>query len=105
MWLFYTLVDKEGIEEDTENIEKEFTYQGFGDNLSDVIYVGDNLSINVEEGNPKGVDFYLLKCTVCKQCATHNIVDAWGNVVSAGTFYIEGIFYARVDKYDYVYKF
>ena len=52
----------------------------------------------------KGVDSYLLKCRICKQCATHNIVDAWGNVVSTRTFYIEGIFYARRDEYDYVYK-
>ena len=52
----------------------------------------------------EGVDFYILKCTLCKQCATQNIVDAWGNFVLAGTFYIEGIFYERLDDYDYVYQ-
>ena len=31
-------------------------------------------------------------------------MDAWGNFVSAGTFYIEGIFYERLDDYDYVYR-
>ena len=64
--------------------------------LSDVIYVGDNFVVNAEEGNSEGVDFYLLKCTMCKQ----NIVDAWGNFVSPRTFYIEGILYAILDEYD-----
>ena len=32
------------------------------------------------------------------------MVDAWGNFVSAGTFYIEGIFYAKLDDYEYVYR-
>ena len=59
--------------------------------------MGDNFAENAEEGNLEGVDFYILKCTLCKQCASQNIVDAWGNFVSAGTFYIEGIFYARLD--------
>ena len=63
--------------------------------LSDVIHVGDNFDVNAEEENWEGVDFYILKCTLCKQCATHNIVDAWGNFVSVGTFYIEGIFLCK----------
>ena len=71
--------------------------------LSDVIYVGDNFVVNAEEGNSEGVDYYILTCTVSKQCAMQNIVDAWGNFVSVGTFYIEGIFYAQLDAYNYVY--
>ena len=56
---------------------------------------------NVEDRNSEGIDFYLLKCTFSKQCATHNIVDTWGNIVFVRfAFYIEGIFYERVDKYD-----
>ena len=31
-------------------------------------------------------------------------MDAWGNYVSAGTFYIEGFFYAILDDYDFVYR-
>ena len=88
--------DKEATDKEAEKKE-EFIYQRPGDTLSDVIYVGDNFVVNAEEGNSEGVDFYILKCTLCKQCATQNIV-------SAGTFYIEGIFYARLDDYDYVYR-
>ena len=95
--------DKEAIDGETKK-NVDFTYQGRGDTLSDVLNVGDNFVVNAEEGNSEGVDFYILKCTVSKQCATQNILDAWGNVVSTGTFYIEGIFYARLDDYDYVYR-
>ena len=58
--------------------------------------MGDNFIVNAEEENSKGVDFYILKCTLSKQCATQNIVDAWGNFVSVG------IFFTRLDDYDCV---
>ena len=68
---------------------------GSGNTLSDVIYIGDNFTVNVEHGNSKGVDFYLLKCTISKQCATHNIVDASANVYLLGhstskVFFMQG---------------
>ena len=50
--------------------KEEFIYQGPGDTLSDVIHVGDNFAVNAKEGNSEGADFYILKCTLCKQCAT-----------------------------------
>ena len=78
--------------------------RGLGDTLSDVLNVGDNFAVNAEADNSEGVDFYILKCTVNKQCAKQNMVDAWGNFVPAGTFYIRGIFYAKLHDYEYVYR-
>ena len=88
-------MNKKEIEAKLENVHEEFRYQGFGDTLSDVIYIGNNFIVNAKDGNSNGVDFYLLSCIVCKQCATHNIVDAWENVVFIGTFYIEGTFFNK----------
>ena len=102
-WEYHTLNDKEAVDGETGK-NADFTYQGRGDTLSDVLNIRDNFVVNTEEGNSEGVDFYLLKCTVSKQCATHNIVDSWGNFVSTETFYIKSIFYARLDDYDYVYR-
>ena len=42
--------DKEVTDTKTEKKE-DFTYQGSGDTLSDVIHVGDNFAVNAEEGN------------------------------------------------------
>ena len=64
--------DKEAIDREAEKKE-EFIYQGSGDTQSDVIHVLDNFAVNAEEGNSEGDDFYILKCTLCKQCATQNI--------------------------------
>ena len=102
-WEYHTLNDKDATDREAEKKE-DFIYHGPGDTLSDVIHVGDNFAVDAEEGNSEGADFYILKCKLCKQCATQNIVDAWGNFVSVVTFYIEGIFYARLDDYDYVYR-
>ena len=90
------------MEKQKKNVD--FTYQGCGDTLSDIITIGDNFIVNPEKNNSEVVDFYILKCTVCKKCAMQNIVDAWGNFVYVGIFYIEDIFYARLDYYDYVHK-
>ena len=57
--------DKEAVDGETEK-NVDFTYQGRGDTLSDVLNVGDNFVVNAEEGNSEGVDFYILKCTVSK---------------------------------------
>ena len=102
-WEYHTLIDKEAVDGETGQ-NADFTYEGLGDTLSDVLNVGDNFAVNAEEDNSEGADFYILKCTVSKQCARQNMVDAWGNFVSAGTFYIEGIFYAKLDDYEYVYR-
>ena len=50
------------------------------------------------------MDFYLLKRNGSKHCAPQNNVDAWGNVIAIGTFYIDDIFYERVDENEYVFK-
>ena len=63
-WDYHTLNDKEATDGETEN-NVDFTYQGSGDTLSDIINVGDNFVVNAEEGNSKGIDFYILKCIVC----------------------------------------
>ncbi len=34
-----------------------------GDHLASCLTLGDNFSINVEERNVEGVDFYILMCT------------------------------------------
>lgn len=34
-----------------------------GDHLASCLTLGDNFSINVEERNAEGVDFYILMCT------------------------------------------
>ena len=46
--------DKEANDRETEKKE-DFIYQGSGDTLSDVIHVGDNFTVNAEEGNSEGV--------------------------------------------------
>ena len=51
-------MDKEATKVEPENTHKEFTYQGSGDTLSDVVYVGDNwITVNVEDGNSEGLIF------------------------------------------------
>ena len=47
------MINKETIDGETEN-KQGFTYKGCGDILRDVIYVGDNFTINAKEGNSKG---------------------------------------------------
>ena len=60
--------------------------------------------MNIEDKNSKGVDFYLLKRNGSKQCAPQNNIDAWGNVISIGTSYMEGMFYERVDEHEFVFQ-
>ena len=45
-----TLIDKEATDKEAENKE-DFTYQGPGHTMSDVIHIGDNFVVNGEEGN------------------------------------------------------
>ncbi len=44
-----------------------------GDELANVLEIGDNLAVNVEDGNLEGMAFYLILCTK----ALHKVKEAF----------------------------
>lgn len=44
-----------------------------GDELAGILEIGDNLVVNAEDGNPKGMVFYLILCTK----AFHKVEEAF----------------------------
>jgi hypothetical protein len=48
-----------------------------GDELVNVLEVGDNLTFNVEDGNLEGVSFYLILCTKALHKVQKAFNDHW----------------------------
>ena len=96
--MYHSLLDIVEDEDESNRDISGFTYQGSADILSDVLCVDDNYPVNADEGKSEGSDFYLLKCVVPKTQATENMVDAWGNFISTGTYFIEELFYENVGE-------
>ena len=57
--VYHTLVDKEVTNAKQQKNNQSFTYRGFGDTLSDVVFVGGNFAVNVEDGNLEAAYFHL----------------------------------------------
>ena len=95
-WVYHSLLDIVEGEAVSDRDISNFTYQGSADILTDVLCVDDNYAVNAEEGNSEGSDFFFLKCTVPKKQATQNMVDVWGNFISTGTYFVEGLFYENL---------
>ena len=101
-WEYVTLEPSEDVEDDDE-IEDP-AYEGHHDALSDALRVGDNFAVIAPHDNEELVDFYILKCTKEKRRTDSLLKDAWGNVCSAGSLVVKGVWYNQAQGNPYEFK-
>ena len=101
-WQYHTIEPTTDEDSIIDNAIETFTWQGDGDYLSDALLVDDNFAVNAEKDNAEGVDFYLLKCIRGKELARKTHMDGWQNMIASGTYYVEGLYYEKLE--DNVYK-
>ena len=44
------------------NDQEDWAFSGDGEEISNLINVGDNFVVSIETNNEEGVDFYILQC-------------------------------------------
>jgi hypothetical protein len=71
-----------------------------GNELATTLKIGDNLVVNVKEGNDEGVSFWLIMCTepLCK--VTKAFTNGWGISFEEGDDVIGGIYYQKWGHID-----
>jgi len=62
-----------------------------GDELAIALEIGDNLTINIEEGNDEGVSFWLILCIKPLHKVTKAFTDNWGTSFEEGDDVVGGI--------------
>jgi hypothetical protein len=68
-------------------------YGDDGDHLVACILVGDNFAVNVEEGNEKGVKFYILLCTKTSFIIEEPFTCPWSQRFHASNTTMVGKYY------------
>ncbi|MCO5593702.1 hypothetical protein L7F22_047719 [Adiantum nelumboides] len=75
-------------------------YGGHHDTISDALCIGDTFATNANED---GANFYILRCSEKKQKTTRALSDYWGNILSAGSYLVEGYYYELVKGAKHIY--
>ena len=86
--------------EDTfeEGLEEVLEGEGNGD----LIHVGDNFVVLAMEGNPEGVEFYILQCSRAKHQVSAPFTCPWGPDYEVGDLVVRGTYYQKWNN-GYVY--
>ncbi len=61
--------------------------------MGDLIHIGDNFAIIVEEGNQEDVDFYILQCQRIKHVIRKAFTYAWGCSFEVDDYVVVGTSY------------
>ncbi len=71
-----------------------------GDELANVLEIGDNLAINVEDGNLEGVVFYLILCTKALHKVKESFIDNWRTSFDVDDDVVAGFYYQKWGNSD-----
>jgi hypothetical protein len=72
--------------------EEEWEFGGDGEELSDLLNIGDNFVVPAEEDNVEGVEFYILQCQIPKFKVTKSCRCVWGCEFVAGDLAVGGTY-------------
>lgn len=72
-----------------------FEYGGDGDELADVLEIGDNFAIPAEAENNENVLFYILYCQKRKFLVRERFKCPWGGWIEAGEYVVVGTYYQK----------
>jgi hypothetical protein len=77
-----------------ENLDKEdWAFGGDGEEMSDLLNVGDNFVVPIEADNEEGMDFYILQCQTPKFKVVESFKCIWGCEFDACDYVIGGTYY------------
>jgi hypothetical protein len=74
---------------------EEWEFGGDGEELSDLLNIGDNFVVPAEGDNSEGVDFYILQCQRPKFKVRESFSCVWGCDFEAGDLAIGGTYYQK----------
>jgi len=63
--------------------------------LTTILEIGDNFVVNVEIGNLKGVDFWVVCCTKFMHTIRKEFANKWGTSFTIGNDVVAGLYYQR----------
>jgi hypothetical protein len=77
------------------NNESNCVHDGVSLELGDLVLIGDNFMILVEEDNKDGVDFYILQCTRSKFMLEESLYCPWGGIFAPGDEVIKAKYFKK----------
>ncbi len=83
--------------EEYEDHEK-WEFGGDGEDLSNLLQVGDNFVVPVVEGNDERVDFYVLQCQRTKFMVCESFQCFWGFHFDVGDYVVARTYYQKWGK-------
>ena len=75
--------------------EEDWKFGGDRQEMSDLLNIGDNFVVPVEEDNAKGVQFYTLQCQQPKFKVTASFKCVWRCEFQAGDFIVAATYYQK----------
>lgn len=79
-----------------DNVDQDdWAFGGDGEEMSDLINVGDNFVVPAEAENEEGVEFYILQCQIPKFRVVQPFQCVWGCEFDAGDYVIGGTYYQK----------
>jgi hypothetical protein len=85
--------------------DEEWEFGRNGEEVLDLLNIGDNFVVPIERDNSEGVDFYILQCQRPKFKVRESFTCVWGCEFEAGDLAIGGAYYQKWDSSNksYVY--
>jgi len=96
-WTHEILVSSMYLELDENVHNMDPIYKGHHDSLVEAFLLGGNFVVNVEVGNSKGVEWYILKCTSVYEKLTNVCRYGWRNLHKPRSCVVLGLYYERID--------
>jgi hypothetical protein len=85
--------------------ETNWVHDGISLELGDLVVLGDNFMIHVEEENEDGVDFYILQCTRSKFELQEPLHCPWSGIFALGDEVIKAKYFKKHRRGDKTYVF
>jgi hypothetical protein len=74
---------------------EEWKYGGVGEELGDLLQVGENFVVPAPDENDEGVEFYILQCQKPKFRVEIAFVCPWDSDLKRGDYAIAGTYYKK----------
>jgi hypothetical protein len=78
----------------------KWDYSVDGNTLTTTLEISDNFEVNVEIGNLKGVDFWVVCCTKPMHTIRKEFTDKWGTSFAIGDDVVARLYYQRCSSSD-----
>lgn len=75
--------------------EEDWAFGGDGEELSDLLNLGDNFVVPAEEDNAEEVEFHVLACQTRKFRVTESFKCVWGCEFEVGDLAVGGTYYQK----------